>query len=97
MPVCQGCGQHNSFLVGGITGLQPIPLTPTWSACYAGFEVSQACITVRGLDQKAAFYQRKIDEAMPKLGATRMLLFYRTAGGRVGGCGASTPMLASIR
>jgi hypothetical protein len=33
---------------------------------------------VRGLDQKAAFYQRKIDEAIPKLGATPfMLLFYR--------------------
>jgi len=39
------------------------------SACYAGFEVSQACITLRGLDQKVALYQRKINEAMPKLGA----------------------------
>ena len=52
---------------------------------------------MRGLDQKAAFYQRKIDEAMPKLGAIGMLLFYHTARGRVEGCGASTPTLASIR
>lgn len=40
------------------------------STCYAGFTVSEACITLRGLDQKAALYQRKIDEALPKLGAS---------------------------
>ncbi|HEY6309038.1 MAG TPA: hypothetical protein VI488_21555 [Candidatus Angelobacter sp.] len=40
------------------------------SACYAGFELSPACITERGLDQKAAAYQRKITEAMSRLGAS---------------------------
>lgn len=39
-------------------------------ACYAGFEISQGCITERGLDQKVAAYQRKIYEAMPRLGAS---------------------------
>jgi hypothetical protein len=38
--------------------------------CYAGFEISQACITERGLDQKVAAYQRKITEALLKLGAS---------------------------
>ena len=38
--------------------------------CYAGFEISQACIAERGLDQKVAAYQRKITEAMPRLGAS---------------------------
>ncbi len=38
--------------------------------CYAGFEISQACITERGLEQKAAAYQRKITEALLKLGAS---------------------------
>lgn len=38
--------------------------------CYAGFEISKACITVRGLDEKLALYQRKIDEALPRLGAS---------------------------
>ena len=37
--------------------------------CYAGFEISAACITARGLDQKAAVYRREIAEAMMKLGA----------------------------
>ena len=40
------------------------------SSCYAGFEVSQACISERGLDQKVAAYQRKITEAMSRLGAS---------------------------
>jgi hypothetical protein len=40
------------------------------SSCYAGFEISPACITERGLDQKVAAYQRKITEAMPRLGAS---------------------------
>ena len=38
--------------------------------CYAGFEISQECITERGLAQKVAAYQRKIAEAMPRLGAS---------------------------
>jgi len=38
--------------------------------CYAGFEISQACISERGLDRKAAAYQRKIREAMWRLGAS---------------------------
>jgi hypothetical protein len=38
--------------------------------CFAGFEISPACITQRGLDQKMALYRRKIMEAMPTLGAS---------------------------
>ena len=38
--------------------------------CYAGFEISRACIVERGLEQKAAAYQRKIVEAMSRLGAS---------------------------
>ena len=38
--------------------------------CYAGFEISPECISERGLTQKAAVYQRKIEEAMPRLGAS---------------------------
>jgi hypothetical protein len=38
--------------------------------CYAGFEMPDACIAERGLDWKAADYQRKIQEAMPRLGAS---------------------------
>jgi len=45
------------------TGAQLLP-------CYAGFEISQACITERALDQKVAAYQRKINEALPRLGAS---------------------------
>jgi hypothetical protein len=40
------------------------------SPCYAGFEISEACIGERGLGEKAAAYQRKINEAMPRLGAS---------------------------
>ena len=40
------------------------------SPCYAGFEISPACITERGLHQKMAAYERKISEAMPRLGAS---------------------------
>jgi hypothetical protein len=39
-------------------------------ACYAGFEVSQTCLTVRSLDQRVALYQRKLTEAMARLGAS---------------------------
>ena len=52
-------------------------LLASWAAaraqiplCYAGFEISQACITERALDQKVAAYQRKITEALPRLGAS---------------------------
>jgi len=38
--------------------------------CYAGFEISAACITARDLDQKEALYRRKITEAMTRLGAS---------------------------
>jgi hypothetical protein len=38
--------------------------------CFAGFEMPEACITARGLDQKVAAYQRKINEALPRLGAS---------------------------
>jgi hypothetical protein len=40
------------------------------SACYAGFELSQACITERGLDPKVAAYQHNITQAMSRLGAS---------------------------
>jgi hypothetical protein len=40
------------------------------SPCYAGFELSQACITERGLDQKVAAFQRKIAQAMIRLSAS---------------------------
>src|SRR5262245_5338847 len=40
------------------------------AGCYAGFEVSQACIQERGLDQKVGAYQRKIREALTTLGAS---------------------------
>jgi hypothetical protein len=40
------------------------------SPCQAGFEISPACIADRGLSQKAAEYQRKITEAMVRLGAS---------------------------
>lgn len=38
--------------------------------CYAGFEVSDACIVGRGLEQKVVAYRRKITEAMSQLGAS---------------------------
>jgi hypothetical protein len=38
--------------------------------CYAGFEISRACITDRGLDTKIVSYKRKITEAMSRLGAS---------------------------
>src|SRR5262249_32726272 len=40
------------------------------STCYAGFELSPACISERGLDHKKAEYQRKIAQAMSRLGAS---------------------------
>jgi len=38
--------------------------------CYAGFELSPACISERGLDSKKEEYERKIAEAMLRLGAS---------------------------
>jgi hypothetical protein len=38
--------------------------------CYAGFELSPACIAERGLDQRKEEYQRKIAEAMSRLSAS---------------------------
>jgi hypothetical protein len=38
--------------------------------CYAGFEISPDCITQRGLDERVVVYQRKIIEAMSRLGAS---------------------------
>jgi len=38
--------------------------------CEAGFEISPACISERGLDPKKEEYQRKIAEAMLRLGAS---------------------------
>jgi hypothetical protein len=40
------------------------------ASCYAGFEISKACITERRLDQKLAAFQRKVNEAMLRLGAS---------------------------
>ena len=47
--------------VGGQSQLPP---------CEAGFEISPACISERGLDRKTEQYQRKIAEAMSRLGAS---------------------------
>src|SRR5215471_6850064 len=58
------------FLCGFLTLLvSPLALAQSRS-CYAGFEISQACIAERGLDKKAAAYQRKITEAMSTLGVS---------------------------
>jgi len=38
--------------------------------CYVGFEISPACISERGLDHKKKAYERKIVEAMLRLGAS---------------------------
>src|SRR5262245_15481552 len=38
--------------------------------CSSGFEISQACITERSLNQKVALYQSKITEAVTRLGAS---------------------------
>ena len=37
---------------------------------YTGFEIPGVCVVDRALDQKVAAYQRKITEAMPRLGAS---------------------------
>ena len=63
-------------ILGRFVGSAVLLLTSWASAraqlppCFAGFEISPACITERALDRKAAAYQRKITEAMPRLGAS---------------------------
>jgi hypothetical protein len=57
----------------GLAALLLISLASAWAqlpSCYAGFEISQACIAERGLEQKVAAYRRKITEALPRLGAS---------------------------
>jgi hypothetical protein len=58
--------------------------------CYAGFEISPACITQRGLDQKAAAYERKIAEAMPRLGASYKINLRLVSNPVEGGYNAAT-------
>jgi len=53
------------FLLGALANART-DLSP----CYAGFEISQACITERGLGQKIADYQRNIRQAMSQLGTS---------------------------
>jgi hypothetical protein len=63
-------------ILGRFVGSAVLLLTSWASAraqlppCFAGFEISPACITERALDRRAAAYQRKIIEAMPRLGAS---------------------------
>ena len=65
-------GRRVGALVGGLvlliasraSGQSQLPL------CYVGFEISPACISERGLDRKKEGYQRKIAEAMSRLGAS---------------------------
>jgi hypothetical protein len=60
-----------SFVWCGLLTLLASPLLLAQSrSCYAGFEISQDCITERGLEQKAAVYQHKITEAMSTLGVS---------------------------
>ncbi len=63
-------------LAGQVVGSTVLLLASCASAraqlppCFAGFEISQTCITERGLDEKTATYQRKIADAMQRLGAS---------------------------
>jgi len=43
---------------------------PQSPACYTGFELSPACISERALDHKKEEYERKIVDAMSRLGAS---------------------------
>jgi len=65
-------GRSAGTLVGCVLLLMTSPASgqARSPSCYAGFEVSQACITERGLDKKQAAYKRKIAEAMSRLGAS---------------------------
>src|SRR5271170_1723601 len=63
-------------IVGQVAG--SAVLLMVWSAssraqlppCNAGFEISQACITERGLDRRMSAFQYKIAQAMQRLGAS---------------------------
>jgi hypothetical protein len=62
--------------VGRVVG-SAVLLLGSWASaraqlppCFAGFATSQTRVNERGLDQKMAAYQRKITEAMPRLGAS---------------------------
>ena len=65
-------GRSVGTLVGCVVLLMTSPASgqARWSSCETGFEISEACITERGLDEKRAAYQRKITEAMSRLGAS---------------------------
>jgi hypothetical protein len=65
-------GRSVGTLVGCVLLLMTSPASgqARSSPCHAGFEISQACITERGLNGKQAAYQRKIAEAMSRLGAS---------------------------
>jgi hypothetical protein len=54
----------------GFVLLSCVSVSAQLQPCDAGFEVSEACITERGLDQKAAEYRHKITEALRTLGAS---------------------------
>jgi hypothetical protein len=65
-------GRSVGTLVGCVLLLMTSPASgqARSSPCHAGFEISQVCITERGLNGKQAAYQRKIAEAMSRLGAS---------------------------
>ncbi len=59
--------------IAGQVGLLLASCAFSWAQlepCEAGFVISQTCITERGLDEKMATYQRKIADAMQRLGAS---------------------------
>ena len=65
-------GRSAGTLVGCVLLLMTWPASGQirLSPCYTGFEISPACITERGLNEKQTAYQRKIAEAMSRLGAS---------------------------
>jgi hypothetical protein len=65
-------GRSVGTLVGCVLLLMTSPASGQVrsSPCHSGFEISQACITERGLSGKQAAYHRKIAEAMSRLGAS---------------------------
>jgi hypothetical protein len=82
LPRAEGRSKHQGFEAQAVRRLGPflcaaVTLLASWTSapaqlapCFAGFEISQACITQRGLDEKADLYRRKIAEALPRLGAS---------------------------
>jgi len=62
---------HVKWMAAAVLVLTSLhPAQAQIAPCYAGFELSAACITSRHLDQKAAVFRRKIQEAMTTLGAS---------------------------